>query len=145
MPRVRRFDYALDYDLLLKGEKESFAISFPEIAYSEKSVEGRLWSIERWPELTFVLQQKLRPVGYIVGSMRHVGGADHGYIDSVYLLPTARSKGNGRLLIEHLVDELRKRKVSSVVLDVSVANEVARGVYESIGFTPFRTQMRLEI
>lgn len=57
----------------------------------------------------------------------------HLHID---LLPAAQGGGNGRRLLEHLLDELRARGVGGVHLGVDAENERAIGFYRHLGFTP---------
>jgi len=45
-----------------------------------------------------------------------------------------RGRGFGRLLLEHLFDELQKRKVNSLFLEVRLENRTALNFYERHGF-----------
>ncbi len=57
----------------------------------------------------------------------------HLHID---LLPRAQGQGAGRRLIETLADELRRRGVPGVHVDVSAANTGAIAFYHRVGFAP---------
>jgi ribosomal protein S18 acetylase RimI-like enzyme len=73
-----------------------------------------------------------RPVGLI--------GAQHEnpetvYLYSLWLDPAARGNGLARALVAAAVDWARGRRARTVRLRVARDNAVARGVYESLGFT----------
>ncbi len=144
MKKVRHFDYVMDYKLLERGEREAYELSFPGRLFEDDNISHRLSTIESQPGLTFVLQKWWVPQGYIVGTTRHHGKRKQGYINSIYLLPEARSKGNGRLLIESLVEALKERDIKTLALDVSAANENAMRAYEKIGFRVSSTTMKFD-
>jgi [ribosomal protein S18]-alanine N-acetyltransferase len=54
---------------------------------------------------------------------------------TVGVLPAARRRGVGRLLVRALVEEARRRRAEEVLLEVREDNEAARQLYESEGFT----------
>jgi ribosomal-protein-alanine N-acetyltransferase len=53
---------------------------------------------------------------------------------TVGVLPPARRRGIGRLLIRELVAEARRRRASEVLLEVREDNEAARRLYAGEGF-----------
>jgi ribosomal-protein-alanine N-acetyltransferase len=55
-------------------------------------------------------------------------------IVTVGVLPAARRRGVGRLLVRALVTEARRRQAEEVLLEVRVDNEAAKRLYESEGF-----------
>jgi ribosomal protein S18 acetylase RimI-like enzyme len=57
------------------------------------------------------------------------------YLYSLWLDPTARRQGLARPLVAAAVDWARDRRARTVTLRVAADNAVARGVYESLGFT----------
>jgi RimJ/RimL family protein N-acetyltransferase len=73
-----------------------------------------------------------RPVGLIGAQLED---AETVYLYSLWLDPTARGQGLARPLVAAAVDWARDRGVRTVTLRVDADNAVARGVYESLGFT----------
>jgi RimJ/RimL family protein N-acetyltransferase len=74
-----------------------------------------------------------RPVG-LIGAQQE--NAEIVYLYSLWLDPTARGRGLARPLVAAAVDwAARDRSVRTVTLRVAADNVVARGVYESLGFT----------
>jgi ribosomal protein S18 acetylase RimI-like enzyme len=73
-----------------------------------------------------------RPVGLIGAQLEN---ADTVYLYSLWLDPTARGQGLARPLVAAAVDWARDRRARTVTLRVAAENTVARGVYESLGFT----------
>ena len=64
----------------------------------------------------------LRAVG-VEGDIQTIAAAAH-----------ARGRGVGRAMLEELLAEAERRGVRELFLDVRVDNDVARGLYESVGF-----------
>ncbi|MDQ1692069.1 MAG: [ribosomal protein S18]-alanine N-acetyltransferase [Pseudonocardiales bacterium] len=59
---------------------------------------------------------------------------------TVGVLPGARRRGVGRLLVRALVAEARRRKAEEVLLEVRIDNEPARFLYEAEGFEALGTR-----
>jgi ribosomal protein S18 acetylase RimI-like enzyme len=73
-----------------------------------------------------------RPVGLIGAQLEN---AETVYLYSLWLDPAARGHGLARSLVAAAVDWARDRRARTVTLRVAADNAVARGVYESLGFT----------
>lgn len=73
-----------------------------------------------------------RPVG-LIGAQQE--NAETVYLYSLWLDPAARGRGLARSLVVAAVDWARGRRARTVTLRVAVDNALARGVYESLGFT----------
>jgi len=73
-----------------------------------------------------------RPVG-LIGAQQE--NAESVYLYSLWLDPAARGQGLARPLVAAAVDWARARRARTVTLRVAADNELARGVYESLGFT----------
>ena len=57
-----------------------------------------------------------------------------GHITSIHVLPQMRGRGHGRVLMDHVVGEFRKRGFAEVTLWVLEKNRSARAFYEKYGF-----------
>jgi ribosomal protein S18 acetylase RimI-like enzyme len=73
-----------------------------------------------------------RPVGLIGAQLENARTV---YLYSLWLDPAARGCGLARPLVAAAVDWARDRRAHTVTLRVAADNTVARGVYESLGFT----------
>lgn len=73
-----------------------------------------------------------RPVGLIGAQLEN---AETVYLYSLWLDPTVRGQGLARALVSAAVDWARDRRARTVTLRVAADNTVARGIYESLGFT----------
>jgi RimJ/RimL family protein N-acetyltransferase len=73
-----------------------------------------------------------RPVGLIGAQLEN---AESVYVYSLWLDPAARGHGLARPLVAAAVDWARDRHARTVTLRVAADNAVARGVYESLGFS----------
>jgi RimJ/RimL family protein N-acetyltransferase len=73
-----------------------------------------------------------RPVGLIGAQLENAANV---YLYSLWLDPTARGQGLARPLVAAAVDWARDRRARTVTLRVAADNTVARGVYESLGFS----------
>jgi ribosomal protein S18 acetylase RimI-like enzyme len=60
-------------------------------------------------------------------------------IENVAVLPEARGRGLGKVLIRALLEQGRSRQHSHAGIMVINGNDVARRTYESIGFKPYQT------
>ena len=73
-------------------------------------------------------------LGY--GGLLAVG--TEGDIQTIALAPAARGRGQGRRLMNALLDAAAERGVREVFLEVRADNPVARSLYASLGFTSRR-------
>lgn len=60
-------------------------------------------------------------------------------IENVAVLPEARGRGLGKVLLKALLEEGRSQQHSHAGIMIINGNEVARRTYESIGFKPYQT------
>ena len=54
-------------------------------------------------------------------------------LNKIYILPSHQGKGIGRLLIEHIIQSIKKENATSLLLNVNRYNK-AKGMYERLGF-----------
>jgi [ribosomal protein S18]-alanine N-acetyltransferase len=55
-------------------------------------------------------------------------------LENIVVAPTARRKGLGKRLLQHLLSVARETNSDSVFLEVRESNTAARGLYEEAGF-----------
>ncbi|WAL62224.1 GNAT family N-acetyltransferase [Thermocoleostomius sinensis] len=60
-------------------------------------------------------------------------------IENVAVLPEARGRGLGKVLLKALLEEGRSQQHSHAGIMIINGNEVARRTYEAIGFKPYQT------
>lgn len=60
-------------------------------------------------------------------------------IETVAVLPEARGRGLGKVLLKALLEEGRSQQHSHAGIMVINGNDIARHTYESIGFKPYQT------
>lgn len=95
--------------------------------WSEMSIASELQSI--W-SYWVVAQDGEQVVGY-VGSQSSVDESD---IMNIAVHPDWRRQGIAEKLIDHLVQELKKRGSHALMLEVRVSNDPAIALYKKIGF-----------
>lgn len=87
---------------------------------------ARCWLIRRADE---VIGYVVLTLGY---SIEH-GGRD-GFIDDLYLLPSARGSGIGSAVIDFALEQARRLGIRTLHLEVDATNERATSLYRSRGF-----------
>jgi N-acetylglutamate synthase-like GNAT family acetyltransferase len=85
--------------------------------------------------LAFVAEDGSRITGLVFGKVENAH-PDVCEVTDLYVVPEARGAGLGRSLLRTIVDELRRRGVGNVSLDVMITNTGAITLYRQLGFTP---------
>lgn len=107
------------------------------------AMEKALYPVDAWSGAQFL--EELRGVpetryylvveedGVIIGyaGLMVVGDAD---IQTISVAKSHQGKGFGRLLLEELESEAKKRKAEAIFLEVRVDNEQAKGLYFNSGY-----------
>ncbi len=57
-----------------------------------------------------------------------------GWLSDLYVAPSYRGRGIGRVLVQACIEEWRLRQGASIMLETGLANVAARALYESLGF-----------
>lgn len=57
------------------------------------------------------------------------------YVQELYVVPTLRGRGIGRVLLERAIDLARGKGATSIDLNTGETDTAARSLYESMGFT----------
>ncbi|UQX87911.1 ribosomal protein S18-alanine N-acetyltransferase [Jatrophihabitans telluris] len=116
-----------DLDVLMPYEDEVFGTE----AWSRQSYEEELADTELRNYLVAVDSS-----GAVLGSAGLITIAETAQILTVAVLPDARRRGIGRLLVRAMVELARRRGAEEVLLEVRVDNRAARALYEGEGFNP---------
>jgi ribosomal protein S18 acetylase RimI-like enzyme len=130
---VRRFtedDWPLLRDLRLRALQES------PTAFSSNYGREREFTEADWRRRTassVVATLDGAPVG-IAGSYTEDSAPDIVEVVGMWVAPEARGRGAGGALLDHLIDEARRRGATRVRLGVTEGNETAERLYRSRGF-----------
>ncbi len=100
---------------------------FPEEPWSEASL--RLF-LEPDRACAFVAEEEGTVLGY--GGM--LLAPDEGQVTNIAVLSEARRRGLGRALCKALMQEVEKRGLGQLSLEVRASNEAAIALYASLGF-----------
>ena len=111
----------------------------PEVASLEREVFTDPWSadsflaeVERRPEIGYpmVLRERGALIAYAVVWFI----VDEIHIGNLAVRPDRQGEGLGRSLLEHILEEGRRRALVFATLEVRPSNVRARELYESFGF-----------
>lgn len=119
--RIRRM-LPLDIDAVVAVEQAAFATP-----WSRGAFEGELAN-----ELTHYLV--LCQDGKIVGYAGMWVIVDEAHVTNIALLPDVRGHGLGENLVRTLMLAAAQRGASSMTLEVRPSNEIARRLYDKLGF-----------
>ena len=94
----------------------------------------------------FVAQHNNKIIGFAQGMLRigpeYLGTEKSGHIAHVYIDPTAREKGVGKLLVDQLETSLRQKGASYINLDVVFNNTLAYEFWQRLGYKNDLYQLR---
>jgi len=127
--RIVPFELA-DLDALMEIEDQSFAVPWSRASYEE------LWPL---PNISiWVAKEAGALVGYYL--LQCVG--DEAELHTYAVKPESRRRGIGEHLLRHMVEELKRRRVRRVFLQVRPSNAPARALYDKMGFAPVGIRRR---
>ena len=86
------------------------------------------------PDGAFILAAQAGQYLACIGLRRFA--EDVGEIKRLYVVPAARGRGLGRVLVEHIIAAAREIGYRSVLLDTLPFMKEAQGLYLSLGFKP---------
>lgn len=121
--RIRTADQA-DLDDIMRIEQASFGPSAWERSTMAQEVASE------WGRYVVAVDEHGRTLGY--AGLRAVGV--EGDVQTIAVADEARGRGVGRAILEELLAEAGRRGVRELFLDVRIDNDVARRLYESVGF-----------
>lgn len=108
----------------------------PAIMAIEKAAHFHPWPesvLRRYlarPGSVQVLEQQGRVLAYAVNTLV----AGEAELLMIAVAPTEQGRGYGRMLMEHLQQQLEEQQAEQWFLDVRASNAAAIGLYESLGF-----------
>jgi ribosomal-protein-alanine N-acetyltransferase len=107
------------------------------VSITEESFQAASWSRESYEELcksegflAFVSERAGRVSGFVVGRQ----AADEGEILNVAVRRENRRKGEGQALLSAVLEQLHRRGVRRVYLEVRESNETGIAFYQEQGF-----------
>lgn len=80
--------------------------------------------------------------GAVLGYAGLLAVGEEADVQTIAVVPEARGRGYGRLLMRELLGEAARRGATQVFLEVRADNPVARRLYESLGFTEIAVRPR---
>ena len=129
--RLTESDWQLFAGVRLRALTDSLGADDPQYR-QESSFTAAQWRRRLRDHAQFAALLGDRPVG-LIGAQQE--NAETVYLYSLWLDPAARGHGLARPLVAAAVDWARDRRARTVTLRVAANNTVARGVYESLGFS----------
>jgi GNAT superfamily N-acetyltransferase len=136
--RLTESDWRVFADVRLRALTDSLGQNDPQYQ-QEATFTAAQWRRRLRDHAQFAALIGERPVGLIGAQLEN---AETVYLYSLWLDPIARGHGLARPLVAAAVDWARDRRACTVTLRVAADNTVARGVYESLGFTVTSAEIR---
>ena len=136
--RLTESDWQMFAGVRLRALTDSLGENDPQYQH-ESTFTAAQWRRRLRDHAQFAALIGNRPVGLIGAQLEN---AETVYLYSLWLDPTARGHGLARPLVAAAVDFARDRRARTVTLRVASDNAVARGVYESLGFTVTSAETR---
>jgi ribosomal protein S18 acetylase RimI-like enzyme len=129
--RLTESDWRMFAGVRLRALTDSLGADDPQYR-QESTFTAAQWRRRLREHAQFVALLNDRAVG-LIGAQQE--DAETVYLYSLWLDPTARGHGLARPLVAAAVEWARDRRARLVTLRVAADNTVARGVYQSLGFT----------
>ena len=129
--RLTESDWRVFAGVRLRALTDSLGENDPQYQ-KEASFTAAQWRRRLRDHAQFAALIGSRPIG-LIGAQQE--DPETVYLYSLWLDPAARGHGLARPLVAAAVDWARARRARTVTLRVAPDNAVARGVYESLGFT----------
>lgn len=129
--RLTESDWQVFAGVRLRALTDSLGANDPQ-CQQESTFTAAQWRRRLRDHAQFAALIGDRPVG-LIGAQHE--NAETVYLYSLWLDPAARGHGLARSLVATAVDWARNCRARTVTLRVALDNAVARGVYESLGFT----------
>ncbi|HET9745065.1 MAG TPA: GNAT family N-acetyltransferase [Chitinophagaceae bacterium] len=128
IPLIRELTFRVwpqTYASILSQEQIDYML---DMMYSERSLEKQ---INKEGCKFIIVYDDGNPVGF--ASYSEVE-PDRWKLHKIYILQNQQGKGTGKFVIDHIIEDLKKKNASSLFLQVNKHNN-AKGFYEKLGFT----------
>ena len=113
------------------------SIEIPSVLLIEEQNSDYHWSqnkfttsIKKSNHLCYCLSFKGRTIGYLIAML----GLDTADILNIGIEPDFKRHGYGTALLNHLIEDLRKRDIGEILLEVRAGNKSAIQFYKRQGF-----------
>jgi ribosomal protein S18 acetylase RimI-like enzyme len=148
--RVRYLDYPGDVERIIACLPDLYESNFPGFVADSDFLSRKRAQIRaatRDPGQTLLVAEDGEGLAGFIWLVveQEWGGARRGEVAAIYVLPRARGKGVGRLMMTEGEAVLRSYGCKKVHLMVTRSNEHAFHLYESHGYQVTRLQMEKEI
>jgi len=114
---------------------DNSSCTFEELQLSDEVLRQRIaaaGSDRPW----FVLEEEGVLLGYAYASIWKARAAyERSREVTVYLHRDATGNGRGRLLYQHLIDDLRNKPIHSLIASIALPNAQSIALHEGLGFT----------
>lgn len=111
------------------------ACTFEEEQLSDEEMRGRIASADE-DKPWVVLEEDGVLLGYAYASIWKPRAAYNRSREvTIYLHQDATGGGRGRQLYQHLIDELRKKPIHSLIASIALPNAGSVALHENLGFT----------
>lgn len=125
-------------ELCLQFRADSYKVTYgsTDAFYTGDNVNGEQYL--SW--LNSIIQQDPEQVLHVYDGDEIIGQIEmtirdkEGYLNLIYLVPSYRRRGIGRILHEHIVNNFIKRGIALAKLTVGEDNQPAREFYENAGW-----------
>jgi diamine N-acetyltransferase len=118
------------YENLLSPDQITYML---DLMYSESSLKQQMEEGARF----IIIDNNQEPVGY--ASFQPTGPSKF-KLQKLYVLPDQQGKGTGRLMVEYIITQIKKKGATILELQVKRDNK-ARYFYEKLGFEIIRSQV----
>ena len=113
------------------------SVEIPSVLFIEEQNSDYPWSqlqfttsIENSNNLCYCLSLNGKTVGYLIAML----ALDTADILNIGIDPDFKRQGHGTALLNHLIEELRKRHIGEILLEVRAGNKSAIRFYKRQGF-----------
>ena len=113
------------------------SIEIPSVLFIEEQNSDYPWtqlqfttSLRNTNNLCYSLNLNGKTIGYLIAML----APDSSDILNIGIDPELQRKGHGTALLKHLIEELRKRNIDEILLEVRVGNKSAIQFYNKQGF-----------
>lgn len=133
---IRKLTYQVwpqTYSSLLSQEQIDYML---EMMYSPSSLQQQMEGGAQF----VIINDGNEPVGF--ASYQEIKPATY-KLHKLYVLPSQQGKGTGRYMIDHIIEEIKKKGATSLQLQVNRDNK-AKTFYEKLGFTVLE-EIKLDI